>query len=62
MKIFTYSYHIPYGSGAGVVIAESEIEAHKIIYEKLNVGTLDELETTEVDISKPQLIDMSWSE
>lgn len=63
MKIFTYSYYIPYGSGAGIVIAESKEEAIRMIKEK-PYGTIEDgdLEVTEIDISKPLIVDMSCVE
>jgi hypothetical protein len=62
MKVFIYEYPIRCGNGAGIVIAESEVEAAKMIYEKLKIGVFDELEITEIDISVPQVIDHSWEE
>lgn len=61
MKVFTYDYYIPYGSGHGVVIAESIEEAEKMIRAQ-PYHEIDDLQITEIDITKTQLVDMSWEE
>ena len=63
MKVFTYSYFISYGSGAGVVVAESKEEAIRMIEENpFECFKEDDLELEELDTSKPTIVDMSWVE
>jgi len=61
MKLFKYSYDIPYGQGCGVVIAKTKEEAIEMIKQKPYYGIKD-LEIEEVDINVSQIIDHSWSE
>jgi len=61
MKCFEYRYDIPYGNGCGIVFAKSELEACKMIKYR-PYSELIELTITEIDMSKPQIIDHSWAE
>jgi len=61
MKVFTYEYDIRYGQGAGVVVAGTKEEAIEIINHELYC-TVEDLKVTELDISKPTIVDMSWEE
>lgn len=67
MKVYEYDYYISYGSGSGIVIAESVEEAIKLMCEEYSSEhTVQELfpdlELTEIDITKPQVIDHSYAE
>ena len=62
MKVFEYEYFINYGSGAGIVIAGSKSSAMRMIKERFDDESLDELILTEVDLSVPRLIDHSYNE
>jgi len=67
MKVFEYEYYERWGNGAGIVIAES-IEDAKVMMrspyppDKTVEMLFPELEFTEVDITKPQVIDHSYAE
>jgi len=61
LKMFSYTYDIPYGNGCGIVIAKTK----EIAIEMIRVSpysTLNDFEIEEIDVSTPQLIDHSWSE
>ena len=61
MKLFEYSYSIPYGSGCGVIIAKNKDDALKMVLDHPYEKVID-LEIQEIDIQKPQILDHSWSE
>jgi hypothetical protein len=61
LKAFEYNYSIRYGSGCGIVFAETKEEAIKMINEKPYAMVRD-LEVEEIDISKPRIFDHSWQE
>jgi hypothetical protein len=61
MRMFKYEYSISYGCGCGVVLAESKRKAKQMIREN-PYATTEDLEIEEIDISKSQLVDHSWSE
>jgi hypothetical protein len=67
MKVFRYEYYEEWGNGAGIVIAESIEDARKMMREPYPLDkTVEELfpnlEFEEIDITKPQVIDQSWTE
>ena len=65
MKVFEYWYDETWGEGQGIVIAESEDEAIKMMMEDYDAPierVYPDLKFTEIDITKPQLIDHSWCE
>jgi hypothetical protein len=67
MKAFRYEYYEKWGNGAGIVIAESIEDAKKMMREPYPLDkTVEELfpnlEFEEIDITKPQVIDQSWTE
>lgn len=68
MKVYEYAYFIRYGSGSGIVIAESAEDAIKLLCENYpppnnTVKELfPELELTEIDITKPRVFDHSYAE
>jgi hypothetical protein len=67
MKVYEYEYYEKWGNGTGIVIAES-IEDAKILMRKPypSKQTLESLfpnlKFKEIDITKPQVIDHSWTE
>jgi hypothetical protein len=61
MKLYRYTYYLPYGDGCGVVLAESKNEAKKMILER-PYAIVRDLEIKEIDMSKKQILDHSWSE
>lgn len=61
LKALEYYYHIPYGSGRGIVFAKTREDAIKMINEKPYAGVRD-LKVEELNVSKPLIIDHSWQE
>ena len=67
MKVFKYEYFEDWGAGQGIVIADNEemaIEMMRKPYskDKKTSDLFPELTFEEIDITKPQVIDHSWSE
>ena len=71
MRLFEYSYHISYGNGCGIVIAESLEEAIEMMKQdavsiKIRKATFEEtypdFEITEIDLSVKQIVDYSYEE
>jgi ribosome-binding factor A len=66
MKVYAYTYYDSWGAGQGIVVAESIEDADKMLREphseKVRQSLFPELRFEEIDITKPQVIDHSWSE
>jgi hypothetical protein len=67
MKVYRYEYYESWGDGQGIVIAESEEHAIELMrapysseYSKEKL--FPDLIFEEIDITKPQVIDHSWTE
>jgi len=67
MKVFKYEYFERWGAGQGIVIAETTEDAIKMMcapYSKDETAEklFPELEFTEIDITKPQVFDFTYTE
>ena len=66
MKVFEYTYYIPYEYGTGIVIADSKEEAVEMMLEPYSEKDYNklfpQLEFTEIDVNRKEVIDHSWSE
>jgi hypothetical protein len=67
MKVFEFTYYERWGNGAGIVVAETTEDAIKLMCEpypkdKTAAEMFPELEFTEIDITKPQVVDHTYTE
>jgi len=67
VKVFEFRYYERWGNGAGIVVAET-IEDAKVMMkapygdDKTIEQIFPELEFEEIDITKPRVIDHTWTE
>lgn len=66
MKAFRYEYFEAWGEGQGIVIAESIEDAIAMMVAPYSDKSVDKLyphlKFEEIDVTKPQVFDFTWTE
>lgn len=66
MKCYQYNFCISYGQGQGIIFAKNEKVARDLLKSEnpygLSEQNINEVELSEIEMKKTQLIDFGWSE